>query len=148
MLAIETPISNEPEPPLQRLLHLTRVRPDQAISVAGPDSLAVMIELCRAGYSRVQCARQATCAGADETSDLLILTGPAEALGGLAARTAPLLRNGGVVAAWLERTEDDPPIRAALLVHGMEITTSTLDASGDLAVIHRVWRRGRLALVS
>ncbi|MDR3506471.1 MAG: hypothetical protein P4L64_01090 [Caulobacteraceae bacterium] len=139
--------SNPPDPPLRRLLRLMGARPDQTISVAGPDALDLMISLCRAGYERVECARQATCAGADETSDLLILTGPAEALGGLAARTAPLLRDGGVLAAWLTSVEDDPPIRGALLVHGMEIITSALDIMGGLAVAHRVRRRGKLALV-
>jgi hypothetical protein len=130
---------------LQRLVRLTGVRPDQAICVAGPGSLDVMASLCRDGFDRVECARQATCAGADEISDLLILTEAPDRLGALCARTAPLLRNGGVVAAWLSRIEDDPPIRTALLAHGMEITTSTLDIAGGLIAMHRVWRRVQLA---
>ena len=140
--------SYPPESPLERLLRLAGARPDQTITVAGPDSLEMTVALCRAGYGRVECARQATCAGADETSDLLILTGPMESLGGLAARTLPLLRNGGVVAAWLDRVEDDPPIRGAVLVRGMEVITSVLDRHERLVVAHRVRRRGRLALVS
>jgi hypothetical protein len=150
MTAFTTPssLSEAPETPLQRLLRLAHVRQGQTVCVAGPGSLDLTKELCRAGFGRVECARQATSTGADETSDLLILTGPAESLGGLAARTAPLLRNGGVLAAWLERTDDDQPIRFALLAHGLEITTSTLDICGGLAVIHRVWRPGRLALAS
>ena len=144
----ETAGSDEPAPPLERLLRLAGVRPDQSVSVAGPGALEVMIALCRAGYDRVECARQAACGGADESSDLLILTGPAEKLGGLAARAAPLVRDGGVIAAWLERIEDDPPIRGALLVHGLEIITSALDIAGGLTVIHRVTRKHRLAAAS
>ncbi len=172
MLVTKTAISEQSDPPpdpplddpsLDRLLRLAGARLGYSISVAGPASLEVMVALCRAGYARVECARQATCAGADETSDLLILTGPADSLGGLAARTLPLLRNGGVVAACLEQMDDDPPIRGALLVRGMEVITSTLDpgapnpgdpnpgvlgAAGGLIVAHRVRRQGRLALVS
>ena len=130
---------------LQRLLQLTGAGPEQSISLAGPGGLDLMVSLCRAGHNRVECARQATSAEADETSDLLILTGPPSGLGALTARTAPLLRDGGVLAAWLDRVEDDAAIRAALLIHGMEITTSTLDVAGGLAVIHRVWRGRGLA---
>lgn len=145
-----TTIANfdDPSAPLQRLLRLCGVPAGQTISVAGAGSLEVMIALCRAGYDRVECARRATCAGADETSHLLILTGQPETLGGLAARTLPLLRDGGVVGAWLERIEDDSAIRGALLVRGMEVITSQFDMAGGLAVAHRVRRRGRLALVS
>jgi len=148
MLATQVANCNQPEAPLQRLLRLAGAHPDQTITVAGPGSLELMIALCRAGYERVECARQATCAGADETSDLLILTGPADSLGGLAARTLPLLRDGGVVAAWLGETCDDPPIRGALLVRGMEVIRATVDRAGGFAVAFQVRRRGRLALVS
>jgi len=148
MLAAEIANSNEPDPALQRILRLAAARRDQTVSVAGPGSLDVMIALCRAGYDRVECARQATCAGADETSHLLILTGPAQDLGGLAARTLPLLRDGGVVAAKLVGLEDDAPIRGALLVRGMEIMTSSVDKAGGPVVAHRIRRIGRLALVS
>jgi hypothetical protein len=148
MRAIETANCNQPEPPLQRLLRLAGARPEHSLSVAGPGSLELMIALCRAGFDRVECARQATCAGADETSHVLILTGPAAGLGGLAARTLPLLRDGGVVAAWLDGPEDDQPIQGALLVRGMEILTSAFDRPGGLIVAHRVRRAGRLALVS
>jgi len=135
------------ETPLQRLLRLTGVATNQTISIAGPGGLGLMVELCLAGYERVECARRSTCQGADETSHLLILTGPAEGLGGLAASALPLLRAGGMVAAWLDRIEDDAPIRAALLVRGMEVIASTLDHQDGLMVAHRVRRRGRLALV-
>jgi hypothetical protein len=130
---------------LHRLLQLTGAGPDQSISLAGPGGLDLMVSLCRAGHNRVECARQATSAEADETSDLLILTGPAADLGALTARTAALLRDGGVLAAWLDRVEDDAAIRTALLVLGMEITTSTLVVAGGLVVIHRVWRSRVLA---
>ena len=141
-------LDSNPQDPFQRLVRLARVRTDQTVCVAGPDSPEVMTALGRAGHDRVQCARQATRAGEDEVSDLLILTGPAESLGGLCARMAPLVRNGGVVAARLDRVEDDPSIRTALLVHGMEISTSIRDIAGGLVVTHRIWRSARLAKAS
>ena len=140
--------AKDPQDPLQGLVRLAAVRTDQAICVAGPDSLEVMADLCRAGFDRVACARQATCAGADEVADLLILTGPSETLGALCARTAPLLRDGGLVAAWLGRAEDDPAIRTALLAHGLEVSTSTRAGSGGLLALHRAWRDRRLARAS
>jgi hypothetical protein len=129
----------------QALLQLLGVNPGQAVGVAGPGSLEVMISLCRAGWERVECALQATCAGADDTSDLLILSGPPEALGALTARTAKLLKDGGVLVATLSRVEDDVPIRAALLAKGMTILQTTLDTSSGLVVAHRVARAAPLA---
>ena len=138
----------KPQDPLQCLVRVARVRTDQTICVAGPGSQAAMIALRDAGYGRVECARQAIRAGVDEVSDLLILTGPPETLGGLCARTAPLVRNGGLVAAWLNRIEDDPLIRTALMAHGMETTTQVLDVADGVVVMHRIWRSARLAEAS
>ena len=147
MTVVEFTHSN-PQDPLQRLVRIARVRTDQTICVAGPGSQETMTALRHAGHDRVKCARQAIRAGVDEISDLLILTGSPESLGSLCARMAPLVRNGGVVAAWLNRAEDDPLIRTALLVHGMEITTSVVDIGDGLVVMHRVWRSARLAKAS
>ena len=148
MLATQVANCNQPEAPLQRLLRLAGAHPDQTISVAGPGSLDLMIALCRAGYERVECARQATCGGADETSDLLILACAPDRLAGLATRTLPLLRDGGSVAAGLTRMGDDLLIRDALLVRGMEILTTAIDDRGDPIVVHQIRRRERLAQVS
>jgi hypothetical protein len=146
---IQTPaVKADPEDPLQRLILASGVRPDQPVCVAGPASLDMLAALCRAGFERVECARQATCAGADEVSDLLILTGPPQAFGGLCARTAPLLRNGGVIVARMDRLEEDASLRAALLVHNFEISTSTVFLEDGVAVVHRVWRRAALARAS
>jgi len=115
------------------------------VAVAGPGSLDIMVDLCRAGWERVECALQATCGGADETSDLLILTGPPESLGRLTALTAKLLKDGGVLVAKLDHAEDDVSIRAALLAKGMSVLQTTLDTRGGPAVAHRVARLGARA---
>jgi len=90
-----------PEQVVQRALSLAHVRPTDLVTVAGPDGLAAMISLCRAGYERVECARQATCAGADEACELLLIVGPMaqDALAETARRTARLLRDDGVLIA-------------------------------------------------
>ena len=54
--------------PLQRLLRLAGVGADQAIAVAGANTLDMMVALCRCGHQRVECARQATRSGASRTS--------------------------------------------------------------------------------
>lgn len=140
--------AKDPQEPLQSLIRLTGLRADQAVCVAGPDSLEALAELCQAGFDRVACARQATGAGADAVADLLILTGASDTLGALCARTAPLLRDGGLVAAWIGGAEDGPAIRTALIAHGMEVSTWTqVCAQGRLA-LHRAWRHRRLAQAS
>lgn len=145
---MDNPSAEAAEPPLfdcEQVLKLLGVRPGQAVSVAGPGSLDIMVSLCRAGWERVECALQATCAGADETSDLLILTGPPEALGALTARTIKLLKDGGVLVAALGRAEDDVSIRAALLAKGMTILQTTLDTHDGPIIAHRVARAAALA---
>jgi hypothetical protein len=147
-MSMDVPTSEAAQPPAfpcAPLLHLLGIRPGQSVGVAGPGSLDVMVALCRAGWERVECALQATCAGADETSDLLILTGPPGSFGALAARTAKLLKDGGVLVAVIERVEDDVAIRAALMAKGMTILQTTLNAQGPRIVAHRVARAAALA---
>ena len=92
------------------------------IGVAGPHSLDAMVDLCRQGFSRVECARQATCACADETSDILLIESAAsEALGPLVARTIRLLRDGGVVAARLRSTKDQRLLATGIAAAGFHI---------------------------
>src|SRR5271168_5108285 len=95
------------EDPLQRMLRLAGIDRSRTVSVAGPGGLEIMVALCRAGWDRVECALQATCLGADESSDLLILAGPGDKFGALTARTAGLLRDGGIIAANLEDLSQD-----------------------------------------
>ncbi|HEY2050566.1 MAG TPA: hypothetical protein VGH03_14580 [Caulobacteraceae bacterium] len=145
---MDVPSREAAEPPAfecEPLLKLLGVGPGQAVGVAGPGSLEIMVALCRAGWARVECALQATCAGADETSDLLILTGPPERLGALTAKTARLLRDGGVLLAFLDHPEDDAPIRAALLGKGLSVTASVLDSRTGCVIAHRVERPALLA---
>jgi hypothetical protein len=147
-MSMDVPSREAAQPPAfscEPLLHLLGVNPGQSVGVAGPGSLDIMVSLCRAGWERVECALQATCAGADETSDLLILTGPPESLGALAAKTVKLLRDGGVLVATLTRAEDDVSIRAALLAKGMTILQTTLGVAGGLVVAHRIARAAELA---
>lgn len=125
-----------------RWLDLAGVGPGQAICVAGPGGLEMTIALRRAGRHQIRCVRPPL-AGADAAScDVLILTGRAEYMGGLAARAAALVRDGGAIIAWLERIEDDVAIRGALLVRGLEADTAAHQTAGGVMVIHRVRRDG------
>jgi hypothetical protein len=147
-MSMDDPSPKVAEPPLfdsEHILQLLGVSRGQAVGVAGAGSLEIMVSLCREGWERVECALQATCAGADETSDLLILTGPPESLGALTARTVKLLKDGGTLVAALGRPEDDMSIRAALLAKGMTILQTTLDIGGARVVAHRVARAARAA---
>jgi hypothetical protein len=61
--------------PDERAIRLAAAHLDDQVSVAGPDGLAAMVSLCREGFDSVECARRATCAGADEKSDVLLIVG-------------------------------------------------------------------------
>lgn len=100
----------ENEPPsqlLHRMARLAGVKPDNAVCVVGPNSLSAMIGLCRMGFSRVECAQRFTAACADEVCDVLFVVGPCDAAGlsALLARTARLLKSGGLVV--IEETDVD-----------------------------------------
>ena len=93
-----------------------------AIGVVGPQSLDAMVDLCRQGFARVECARQATCACADETSDILLIdSADPDALGPLVSRTIRLLRDGGVLAARLRSTKDQRLLVASIAASGFHI---------------------------
>jgi hypothetical protein len=112
------------------------------ISVAGPDSLAAMVALCRAGFDHVECAKQATCRCADEASDLLIVAGAmsSDERAAVLRRTGRLLRDGGVLVVQLERPSDAPAVRAALGAAGMGISSTVFDLSAGCLVTHTVER--------
>jgi hypothetical protein len=131
-----------PEQIVRKSVILAKADKAQHISVAGPDSLAAMIALCRAGFDHVECARQATCAGADEASDVLLVVGPQppQALAGLLARTCRLLRDGGVLVAQLEAAGDAAVIRQALEQSGMRVGSTVLDLATGRLVSHTVER--------
>lgn len=122
---------------VDRAIALAAAHPRDLVSVAGPDSLAATIALIRAGFERVECARQATCRGADEASDVLMIVGvhsPAD-LAALVGRTARLLRDDGVLVVQLDSLAADAPLRAALAAAGFTAGTPVIDhACGCLAV--------------
>lgn len=141
----------EPDPldtRVRRWLALAGLAPDARIAVAGAGSLEIMLALCRTGCARVECAQAATCAGADDQADLLILCAPAQSLGGLARRVARLLKAEGVVLAQVAGVEDDQLLQAALAAARFRVVASTLDLDGGLTVIHRVGRTSVLALAA
>jgi hypothetical protein len=112
------------------------------VSVAGPDSLAAMIALCRAGFDHVECANRATCRCADEASDLLIVAGrmSPDACAALLERTCRLLRDGGVLVVQLERASDAPAVRAALAAAAMVVSSTLFDLTAGCLVTHTVER--------
>jgi hypothetical protein len=140
--ALEPNLFTAPEQIVERSVTLARASRGQRISVAGPSSLDAMVSLCRAGFNHVECARQATCACADEASDVLLVVGlmpPAE-LAAVLARTCRLLRDGGVLAVQLQSAGDDAAVCAALTAAGMRESCTVFDLSPGCLVAHTVER--------
>ena len=131
---------------LRRLVRLARARPDDLISVAGPQGGQALSLLCRDGFERVQCAREATCGGVQDASDALILAGgcPMESLTRQARRTVGLLRDGGMLVVQLNQLDDDLDLQRSLEGCGYEITATVFDLSHEVLAAHRVARRATL----
>jgi hypothetical protein len=139
-----------PEQIVQKSVSLAGADRRGRVSVAGPDSLAAMISLCRDGFDQVECARQATCPSADEASDLLLVAGPmsVEALAGVIERTCRLLRDGGVLVVQLTRPTDDRIVRAVLQAKGLRVASSLFDLSAGCLVSHAVERQAAMRKAS
>jgi hypothetical protein len=132
-----------PEPIVRKSVILARADRAQHISVAGPDSLAAMVALCRAGFDHVECARQATCACADEGSDVLLILGrqSPQDLAALISRTCRLLRDGGVLVVQVERPGDAAAIPQIVGASSMRVDSTVLDLEAGWLVSHTVRRR-------
>jgi hypothetical protein len=139
-----------PEQIVRKSIYLAHADRAGRVSVAGPDSLEAMISLCRDGFDHVECARQATCAGADEASDVLLIAGlmPPKALAEVLRRTGRLLRDGGVLVVQLRRPGDDAAVRAALRAMNMHVASTSRDVSAGCLVTHTVGRKPAWALAS
>jgi hypothetical protein len=112
------------------------------ICVAGPYGLAATVALCRRGFERVECARNATCDGADETGDLLLVVGPMTP-GDLTAtvrRTVRLLRDGGALMIQLAHPGDGAAVRNALAALRYSIAGVVIDRSGGRLVTYTLNR--------
>ena len=131
-----------PEQVVQRALALTAIHPDDHVCVAGPDSLAAMLSLCRAGFQHVECARQATCLGADDACDLLLVVGPMppEESAALIRRTARLVRDGGRVAVQVADAAQHAAVSQALSAAGFGVDFSLFDRGSGKLVIHTLRR--------
>jgi hypothetical protein len=101
---------------VDRAIDLSIAHPGDRVCVAGPHGLATMVALIERGFERVECAHHATCPGADEASDLLMVVGPmtAEDLAATVRRTAPMLRDGGALLIQLRRPGDGAAVRNVL----------------------------------
>ncbi len=143
------PESDEPPQFWRRLARLAGATADQAISVAGPHSLDAMVALCRAGYVRVECARQATCACADDLSDVLIVDGADgdDALAERLQRTLRLMRDGAVLAIRLPSRRAQRAVYDRLAEAGLQVTGCAHADGGALAAF-TVRRRQPLRLAS
>lgn len=146
MRAFGPHIVPSPEQVVRRALLLASVGTNDLICVAGPDGLDAMVSLCRAGFERVECARQATCAGADEACQLLLIVGrtDAQALSDTVARTARLLADGGLLIAQLSRLADEAGVRHTLRALGFEAPSSVFDRSATPLVLLTVRRAAAL----
>jgi len=114
--------------------------------VAGPCALDALSLLCREDFARVQCARQATCAAANDASDVLILAGtiPVQTLPAQLHRTLGLLRDGGVLAVQLSQLDDDIDLQRWLDHHGFDVASTVFDLSHEVLVAHTLSRRPAL----
>ncbi len=132
---------------VRRSIDLAHADRGQRVSVAGPESLAALISLCREGFDHVECARRSTCPCADEASDLLLIAGllPAADLADLLRRTCRLLRDGGTLIVQLQRSADDAAVRSALAAAGVVTTSSRIDGRAACLAVHTV-ARAALAL--
>ena len=131
-----------PEQVVQRALALAHVGAGELVTVAGPDGLAAMVSLCRAGFERVECARRATCGGADEDCALLLIAGQMtpDALAETVRATARLLHDDGLLVVQLSADGDDAVVRSALASRGLKTTFTLFDRSAGRLVLHRVRR--------
>jgi hypothetical protein len=138
--AIGPQIFLSPEQVVQRARRLAAADTGDLVAVAGPDGLRAMVSLCRAGFDRVECAKQATCAGADEACDLLLIVGPmtAEALTDTIRRTGRLLRDGGRLIVQLADGEAQRVIAPALASVGLGAGGAVMDHAGGRLVMHTV----------
>ncbi len=139
--------AERPSPLVDRMLHLAGADAGQAVSVAGPASLAALIALCRKGFDKVSCARQATCQGADEASDVLLISGPcsSQALADVLGRTARLLKDGGVLVVHEHDLDDDQLIRGTLEGLGRQTEWCVHDLADACLVAFKVTRQAAAA---
>lgn len=121
---------------VDRALFLAAAHRDDQVNVAGPDGLTAMVALCRAGFDKVECARQATCPGADDASDVLLIVGPMNEreLAETVRRTAPLLADGGRLVIQLGHAGDAAVVRTVLASLHIGVGAILIDnACGRLA---------------
>ncbi len=138
--AVGPQIFLSPDAVVQHAIRLASADTGDLVAVAGPDGLQAMISLCRAGFDRVECAKRATCAGADEACDLLLIVGPmtAEALADAIRRTARLVRDGGRLVVQLSSAEAQAVIAPALASVGLRASGAAMDHSGGRLAMHQV----------
>jgi hypothetical protein len=146
MRAQSAPYSPRADACVERALFLSQAEKNDLISVAGPRGLVAMLSLCRAGFERVEFAREATCAAADEASDVLLVLGSmgADQLAAAIVRTARLLRDGGRLVAEIPGPGGESVVRAALAARGMEATLPLADSVTGRLLMITVRRRLRL----
>jgi hypothetical protein len=138
--------TSESEGVSRRLVNLSRATSHDIISVAGPASLDLLSLICRDNFERVQCARQATCAAANDASDVLIMVGRMSGcvLPEQLQRTVRLLRDGGVLAVQLTHLDDDVALQRWLDDHGFDVASTVFDLSHEVLVAHHLLRRPAL----
>ena len=138
-----------PHPLVERMVRLAGARRDRSVSVTGPASLPAMIALCQMGFERVECARAATCGGADERSEVLLVSGPCagEELAAIVGRTVRLLADGGVMVVHEASLDDDVEIERRLSQLGFDVDWKVHDLAGGALCAWRLHRR-RMAVAA
>jgi hypothetical protein len=135
-----------PEQLVERVIAVSTAHVEDQVSVGGPYGLATMIALCRKGFARVECAQRATCAGADDASDLLLIVGPMseEALAATVRRLVPLLRDGGRLVIQPRHPGDAAAVRNALAAMRRGISGMLVDNACGRMVTFILSRPARL----
>jgi precorrin-6B methylase 2 len=143
-------VSDDDDRQARRLINLSRAGRTDGISVAGPKALDVLSLLCRHDFERAACARQATCAAADDASDVLILAGliAHQDLPALLERTLRLLRDGGVLVLQLADLEADLALQTLLSQLGYDPITTVFDLSDAPLVAHTLMRRAAMRMAA
>lgn len=138
--AIGPQIIGSPGAIVERAVLLASADKSDLVAVAGPGGLSAMISLCRAGFDRVECAKQATCGGADEACEVLLIVGPmtCEALTETIRRTARLMRDGGRLVVQLPGAEALGVIAPALASVGLRASGAVMDHRGGRLAMHQV----------
>ena len=125
-----------------RMTSLARPDPLKPLVVLGPAAIALMIELCRAGYQEVVCGLRAGLPCALEHSSTVLISGPVteRELKPLLQDACSVLGSRGRLVLRLASIDQDRVVEHLLTEFGVTITSGVYDLSKEVLVCHQVER--------